>query len=277
MAIPQNALAANLWRLFGLPFSRGGVNRLKANAAEKYREAYDAILARIVTGQLIHVDETKATVKGKDGYVWVLTSLVDIAFVYRSTREVEFLREMLKPFTGVLVSDFYSGYDAIPCKQQKCLIHLMRDVNDDLRKEPFNQEMRQIAEEFGYLLRPIVSSVDRFGLRSHHLRKHRHAVETFFDVLERRDYQTELANAYKKRFHKNRDKLFTFLESDGVPWNNNNAEHAIRAFVRLRRIMGGTSTVKGLEEYLVLLTVSETCKAKGGDTLDYFLSKTAGA
>src|SRR5262249_21841500 len=114
MAIPQNAIATNLWRLFGLPFCGSGVNHLKANIAEKYREAYEAILARIVSGQLIHVDETKATVNGKDRYVWVLTSLVDIAFVYRTTREVEFLREMLKPFTGVLVSDFYSGYDAIP-------------------------------------------------------------------------------------------------------------------------------------------------------------------
>jgi len=33
--------------------------------------------------------------------------------------------------------------------------------------------------------------------------------------------------------------LFTFLEHDGVPWNNNNAEHAIKAFVRLRNIIGG--------------------------------------
>jgi hypothetical protein len=37
---------------------------------------------------------------------------------------------------------------------------------------------------------------------------------------------------YKQRFEKNRDKLFTFLRYDGVPWNNNNAEHAIKAFAR---------------------------------------------
>ena len=78
--------------------------------------------------------------------------------------------------------------------------------------------------------------------------------------------------AYRKRFEKNRNKLFTFLECDGVPWNNNNAEHAIKAFARLRRTMGGASTVKGIEEYLVLLSISETCKAKGADTLDLFLA-----
>jgi hypothetical protein len=78
---------------------------------------------------------------------------------------------------------------------------------------------------------------------------------------------------YERRFERNRSKLFTFLEHDGVPWNNNNAEHAIKAFARLRRTMGGASTAKGMEEYLALLSISETCKARGGDTLGLFLEQ----
>jgi len=35
----------------------------------------------------------------------------------------------------------------------------------------------------------------------------------------------------------------TFLSHDGVPWNNNNAEHAIKAFARLRRAIEGLSTL----------------------------------
>ena len=31
--------------------------------------------------------------------------------------------------------------------------------------------------------------------------------------------------------------MFTFLDFDDVPWNNNNAEHAVKAFVSLRRII----------------------------------------
>jgi hypothetical protein len=271
MDVSQNAIAASLSRLFGLPFSRGSVGHLKETAAAKYRAAYDDILRRILSGKLIHADETKAKVEGKDVYVWVFTSLEEVAFVYRPTREAEFLREMLKTFKGVLVSDYFSGYDTIPCVQQKCLIHLMRDINDDLRKHPFSQEMKEIAEAFARLLRPMIASVDRFGLKARHLRKHRPAVEKFFCALEKRDYQTQVGVAYRKRFEKNRNRLFTFLDHDGVPWNNNNAEHAIKAFARLRRTLGGTSTAKGIEEYLVLLSVSETCKAKGADTLDLFL------
>ena len=40
----------------------------------------------------------------------------------------------------------------------------------------------------------------------------------------------------------NRERLFTFLRYDAVPWNNNNAEHAIKSFARLRDIMAGSST-----------------------------------
>ncbi len=56
-----------------------------------------------------------------------------------------------------------------------------------------------------------------------------------------------------------------------MPWNNNNAEHAIKAFARLRNIFGGTSTVKGMREYLILLSISETCKNKGIRFLDFLL------
>lgn len=185
------------------------------------------------------------------------------------------LPKVLQNFRGVLVSDFYAAYDSIACAQQRCLIHLMRDINEDLFKQPFNDEMKEIGRRFAELLRPMIDSVDRFGLKSRHLRKHRSAVERFYQTLSRQEYQTEVAASYRRRFEKNRDRLFTFLDHDGIPWNNNNAEHAIKAFVRLRNVIGGTSTTKGLREYLVLLSISETCKCKGVSFLDFLLSQEA--
>jgi len=273
MGASQSAIAASLRRLFGLSFSRGAVNHLKEAAAGRFRASYDEILHRIVNGKLIHIDETKARVAGRDGYVWVFASMEEVAFVYKATREAEFVHEMLQTFKGVVVSDYFSGYDALPCVQQKCLIHLMRDINDDLRKQPFNDEMRGIAQSFAALVRPMIAAVDRYGLKARHLRKYSSTVEKFYDTLRNAGYQTDVARGYEKRFERNRSKLFTFLEHDGVPWNNNNAEHAIKAFARLRRTMGGASTAKGMEEYLVLLSISETCKTKGGDTLGLFLEQ----
>jgi len=148
----------------------------------------------------------------------------------------------------------------------------MRDLNEDVRKQPFNDEMKEIAYTFGALMRPIIETIDHFGLKRHHLRKHKAAIARFYDHLSRRQFQTEVAIGYRKRFEKQRERLFTFLDHDGVPWNNNNAEHAIKAFARLRNVIGSNSTPKGIREYLILLSINETCKYKGLNFLSFLRS-----
>jgi Transposase IS66 family len=171
-----------------------------------------------------------------------------------------------------LVSDFYAVYDAINCPQQKCLIHLIRDLNEDLLGQPFNGELRELVRDFALLLNPMIETVDRFGLKTYFLRRHKISVERFYKKLSKRNYESEIAVKYKKRLDKYRDKLFKFLDHDDVPWNNNNAEYGIKAFALLRNIIGGTSSAKGIREYLVLLSVCETCKYKGASFLDFLRS-----
>ena len=149
-------------------------------------------------------------------------------------------------FKGVLVSDFYSGYESLPCKQQKCLVHLIRDMNDDLMGNPYDEEFKALAAEFGKLLRSIVDTIDRYGLKRRHLHKHKAEVARFFRDLAARVYRSELAEGYQKRFLKNEGRLFTFLDHDGVPWNNNTAEHAIKAFARFRELYDGQMGEEGL-------------------------------
>ena len=129
-----------------------------------------------------------------------------------------------------------------------------------------------LSISFAALLRPIVETVDQFGLKARHLHRHGKSVVRFYDALSQRNYQTELAAAYRRRFEKYRGRLFTFLDYDGIPWNNNNAEHAIKAFARLRNVIGTNSTAKSMRDYLVLLSVAETCKCKGLNFLSFLRS-----
>ena len=110
-------------------------------------------------------------------------------------------------------------------------------------------------------------------MKARFLRKHLRSVDCFYRVLGKCDFQSEAALKYKKRFERNRERLFTFLEFDGVPWNNNNAEHAIKALADLRNVIGGSSSVKGIQEYLVLLSVCQTCKYRGVDFLEFVRSR----
>ena len=79
----------------------------------------------------------------KTGFVWVFANMEEVAYVYSETREGDLLQTMLKDFKGVLVSDFYAAYDSIQCPQQKCLIHLIRDLNDDVLKHPYDEELKR--------------------------------------------------------------------------------------------------------------------------------------
>ena len=84
----------------------------------------------------------------------VLTSMEEVAYFYTPTREGSTIQTMLKKFSGVLVSDFYAAYDSIACSQQKCLIHLIRDLNDELLKHPYDDGLRRLAKEFTGLVKP---------------------------------------------------------------------------------------------------------------------------
>ncbi len=258
--------------VFGLPLPDCQFFVFRRLLAAKYEALSREILSSLLTHRSLHVDETPVNLKGHNGYVWVLASVDRVYYFYRPTRESTFLGEMLSEFDGVLVSDFYSGYDTLNCDQQKCLIHFMRDINEDILKSPFDGDLKSIAERFGSVLRAIVESVDHYGLKRRHLAKHKRAAQRFLTWVGELKSPSELANAYKKRLAKSGARMFTFLDHDGVPWNNNNAEHAIKRFVKYRRENDGRFTEESLREYLILATVFETCDFNNISVLRFLLS-----
>ena len=120
--------------------------------------------------------------EGINGYVWVLASLEEVAYFYTPTREGNTIRALLKNFSGVLVSDFYAAYDAIECHQQKCLIHFIRDLNNAILNHPYDEGLKQLARNFAGLVKPIVETVDRRGLKKRFLRKYRNSVDQFLQT-----------------------------------------------------------------------------------------------
>jgi hypothetical protein len=258
---------------FGLHIGRADIHRFKDLMARYHQGTYRGLLDKILVGGLLHVDETEVTLQAGKGYVWVFTNLEEVVFMYRPTREGDFLKELLKDFRGVLVSDFYAAYDSIDCPQQKCLIHLMRDINQDLLNNPFDEELQSITRPFGTLLRKIVTTVDEHGLKRRHLERHNPEVQRFFRELELQHFQSEAAEDLRTRLNRYREKLFTFIHHDGVPWNNNNAENAIKRFAYYREDTVGLLKEVGLTSYLVLLSICQTRRYKGVSFLKFLLSR----
>jgi predicted RecB family nuclease len=254
---------------FNIEITRSFIANIKNYYANKFQLHYKNILKEIISGNLIHIDETTVQVKRHKGYVWVITNMTQVFYLYRPNRECGFLIDMLQDFKGILISDFYSGYDALECKQQKCLIHLMRDINDLVFQHQNNLELLFIAESFGSLLQKIVATIDKYGLKKRNLNKHKKDVSNFYTSIFNHKFNSKLALKLIKRLSKNQNKLFVFLDYDSIPWNNNNAEFAIKAFALYRKKVNGSYNEKGLKDYILMLSISKSCHYQDINFLDF--------
>ena len=261
-----------LKEIFNLRIPERKMYQFKSTLGSYYNELAGEILATVLNSNVIHIDETPVKLRKTIGYVWVISSESAVCYLFRDSREGGFLQDLLVTYEGILVSDFFTAYDSLKCGQQKCLVHLMRDINDDLLKNPYDQEMRTVAEPFAKLLKEIVLTIDRYGLRRRHLRKYVKPAERLCTAIAAGHFTSVCASKYQSRFEKYGGRLFTFLNYDGVPWNNNTAEHAVHHFAKLRRIADGTFTQSSVEQLLVLLSVLQTCEYRKVNPLKFLLS-----
>lgn len=241
--------------------------------AEHYAETEKLSIQHILESPFVHADETPINIQGADHYVWVFTDGKYVVLRMTETREAAIAHEFLSDYKGVLISDFYGGYDAVPCRQQKCLVHLIRDLNNDLWNNPYNREYEVFVSEVKNLLVPIFEAEEKYGLKRWHLSKFSKSVNRFYQKsIDGALSNCELVAKYQKRFQRYKNSLFTFLESDSIPWHNNTAENAIRHLAVQRKI-SGTFFKKVAPQYLLLLGIAQTCKFQDKSLLKFFLSE----
>ena len=154
--------------------------RFKASIADRYETLYRRLQSDLLNGPILHIDETTVKLRARHGYVWVMANMETVFFEYRSSRKGAFLTQRLSSFGGVLVSDFFTAYDAFDCPQQKCVLHLIRDINDAMRRYPYDAELQRLALGFATIFQSIIATVDRYGLKRRHLNKHKRETERFF-------------------------------------------------------------------------------------------------
>lgn len=111
LGIPQRKVVQGFNRLFKFELNRSTLHNLKISTSAYYTSAKQLILERMIRGSFLHIDETRAKIKGQSAFVWVLTSHKEVVYILSESREGEFAHKLLADFKGVLVSDFYTAYD----------------------------------------------------------------------------------------------------------------------------------------------------------------------
>ncbi|MDD5140596.1 MAG: TM0106 family RecB-like putative nuclease [Verrucomicrobiales bacterium] len=108
--IPQHTVVCGFNTVFHFDLHKNTLNHMKVRVGNYYAETRQQILAHIVQGSLVHADETRANIKGKIGFVWVLTNMNEVYYTLADSREGDMVQKLLPDYKGVLVSDFYTAY-----------------------------------------------------------------------------------------------------------------------------------------------------------------------
>jgi len=219
---------------------------------------------------VLHADETGWRVNGKTNWLWCFTN-PDCTYylIDRSRGSPALARFFTSEFQGTLVTDFWSAYNAVACAgRQMCLVHLLRELEQTLQyKNPgdgwseFEKKLRRLLGDAIRLWK------SRDELEAATLASRRLRLDQRLRELIETDWNNSHARRLLKRLRRHQQDLFTFLDRDGVPFENNHAERSIRPAVVIRKNSYGNRSERGADCQAVLMSIFRTLKQRGHDPI----------
>jgi transposase len=268
--VPIGQIQGLLSTLFGVRISIGQIAEILHDVAEIGESEYEKILSHIRGSPVVCGDETGWREDGVNGYLWSFSSPQARYYTYRHSRGSIVVKEVLgEEFTGALVSDFYAAYNIYDGLKQRCWVHLMRDLEALVEKNPDLPQLAvwvEMVADVYYRAKETTKA----KLRDDERREQRQSFEDELLALCRPYVGDKTApqRVLSERIERFIAELLTFVQYPEVPSENNAAERAIRPAVVARKISGGTRSEKGSRTSSVLRTLFETWTLQGHNTLD---------
>ena len=199
---------------------------------------------------MLHIDETGWRTAGDSRALWTATSAGAAIFQIAEHCNREQFDELIGPFSGIVVSDRWPGYDHLdPEQRQVCWSHLQRDF----RRHSEGLAEQQAFGEQGLELTARVFKAWRAYQYEHHDRRQLKAeiepIQTQLrPLLENAGHKGPRTRRHR-RFANNLLKiwpaLWTFLTIEDVQPTNNPAERALRGPVIHRKLSHGSRSDDG--------------------------------
>lgn len=267
--LPYRKVTRLLQDLCGLSVSPGALPKQMRRMSRWLSDPYDQIKEQLRQSPFVHADETGARVDGKNQWLWVLTSPRFTLFHLDKSRGGKVPRKLLgEAFEGYLISDFFSAYDQLPYRKQKCLVHLLREIRQTAQKNP-----AFAGSVFATRLKRLIQ--DMLGLKKRWEKMDDAAytrracrLEDRLDALGRTPSEDRDINRLAKRIRKHARHLTAFLLVKDLPGENNAAERAIRPAVIIRKISGGHRGPTTATASAVITSILRTARQQGRHLLD---------
>lgn len=239
-------------------------------AADIRQDIFSAALA-------CHLDETRWPILSNhddDGQMWVLSNQAGSYYRFEPTRSGKIADELLKSYSGPVLTDKYSGYLHFRNSAERiwglCWSHARREFWD--MRDVYPEEVERIVSLINKLF-----AIERKAKTWDQLKALR---ET--ESPKKLSELKELLEKYRADFFDRDDfcksihyvlsawpEFTAFTKDIRLPLSNNDAERALRHVVLGRKNFNGSKTINGADTAATLYTVIESCKKAKLDPVTY--------
>jgi transposase len=275
LGIPYRKIREVLASLGAISISSGAIQQGMIRLAAFFTATYMGLVEALRKAKAVYADETGWKMDGLRWWLWVFTNPELTVYQAAPTRGNVIPKTILgEDFDGTVIADFYSAYNSLPGKAQKCLAHFFRELKAcAARGSPAFLVFRDRVTR---LLKQAIA------LRSRREKMSETAFSRRVDTIRRRLGECRRGSStdpdverLKNRMSIFRGEFLTFLTETGVEPDNNRAERAIRPAVVARKISGGSRSVKGAEAHAILMSIIQTCRQQGTNIMDFGMSLLA--
>ena len=274
MGVPVRKVPAIVREFTGVEITQSALTQDALKKTEGViGNAYRELRAGVPTAPVVYTDDTSWRIHGQASQL--MTFDTDQATVYqiRSQHRNEEVRELIPAdYAGVMVNDRGRSYEAeelLGVKQQKCLDHLKRNIDEVLatktgRAREFGLQLKKLLRQARQLWRDQRAGKARnFSARAeriekkvtHHLRRRR---------LKDPDNQRLLDGIGLQH---DRGNLLRFLHDPRVEPTNNRSERTLRGAVIVRGLSHGSKTERGAEAFTAFSSVIQTAVKNGASSI----------
>jgi transposase len=267
--MPLRSIQKLLESLYGVHISLGEITEILHKVAGFAQHIVQWILRQIRGSPHAHCDETGWREDGMNGYLWSLSTSGLRYFHFVCSRAGAIAKLLLGMcFTGVLVCDFYKGYNFYDGPIQRCWVHYLRDLKKLVEANPDNENVCKWVESVKDIYK-AAKKIARRGFNEAVRVKFRQQLEMKLMAIAQPYLEDKSApqRILAQRIEKHLGELFTFVAYPGCPSGNNAAERAIRPAVIARKVSGGTRSKNGSNTRTALMSVFGTWTLQGKDLL----------
>jgi hypothetical protein len=250
-----------------IALSPSGVLGILNRVCNKLEPIYKGIESSIPSQAVIHGDETGWKMDGENWQLWCFCNRFMVYYFPNKSRSSEIPKAILGvDYAGILHADFYGAYNFV-AKIQRCLIHFLGDIRDELEISPDDEALNKLKAgiekiiDEGTEIKQLPDGSEK--------KERRKEVESSLQKLTKLDSQNKKTKTLIKRIIKHQNNLLRFIDHPDVEYHNNRAERAIRPAVIFRKISFGNRTPQGAYNYAILASVLETCRLKSMNLKDF--------